>query len=84
MERNTNLKMSELAADFIKDPAGIWWLVGIKAFKLEESFAKPVFKAFMPSHDIQHSDDEVEGENKNKKLQEKAAEYVKLRICRFC
>jgi len=52
--------MSELAADFIKDPAGIWWLVGIKAFKLEESFAKPVFKAFMPSHDIMQSDDEDE------------------------
>ena len=76
--------MSELAADFIKDPAGIWWLVGIKAFKLEESFAKPVFKAFMPSHDIMQSDDEDESQNKNKKLQEKAAEYVKLRICRFC
>lgn len=58
VERNTNLKMSELAADFIKDPAGIWWLVGIKAFKLEESYAKPVFKHFLPSHDLIASDDD--------------------------
>lgn len=49
MERNTNLKMTELAADFIKDPAGIWWFLGVKAFKLEETTAKPVFKAFVPS-----------------------------------
>lgn len=58
VERNTNLKMSELAADFIKDPAGIWWLIGVKAFKLEESFAKPIFKNFLPSHDIIDIDDD--------------------------
>ena len=50
--------MSELAADFIKDPAGIWWLIGVKAFKLEESFAKPIFKNFLPSHDIIDIDDD--------------------------
>lgn len=60
VERNTNLKMSELAADFIKDPSGIWWLIGIKAFKLEESYAKPIFKLFMPSHDFIASEDDEE------------------------
>eukprot|EP00347_Sterkiella_histriomuscorum_P010413 403376398 len=82
VERNTNLKMSELAADFIKDSAGIWWLVGIKAFKLEDSFATPIFKHFLPSHDLILSEDE---ESKRKSQnQEKVNEYVKLRICRFC
>lgn len=27
IERNTNLKMEELATDFIRDPAGTWWLI---------------------------------------------------------
>lgn len=27
--------MSEIVADWVKDPAGIWWLLGVKAFKLE-------------------------------------------------
>ena len=58
IERNTNLKMTELAADFIKDQAGIWWLIGIKAFKLEETYAKPTFKAFLPSHDFVMPDED--------------------------
>jgi hypothetical protein len=35
IERNTNLKMTEIVGDYIKDPSGIWWLVGVKAFKIE-------------------------------------------------
>ena len=35
VEKNTNLKMGELAADYIRDQAGIWWFLGVKAFKIE-------------------------------------------------
>lgn len=52
--------MSELAADFIRDSAGIWWLIGVKAFKLENSYAKPTFKNFIPSHDIFISEEDDE------------------------
>ena len=38
VERNTNLKMTELVCDWTKDPAGIWWLLGVKAFKLDVLF----------------------------------------------
>ena len=44
--------MTELAADYIKDQAGIWWLIGIKGFKLEESYVKPTFKSFIPAHEV--------------------------------
>jgi len=44
--------MSELAADFIRDQAGLWWFLGVKAFKFEQSYAKPIFRAFLPSHDF--------------------------------
>jgi hypothetical protein len=49
MERHTNLRMTELAVDYIKDPAGIWWFIGVKAFKLEDTYAKHVLKGFLPS-----------------------------------
>lgn len=73
--------MSELAVDFIKDQSGIWWFLGVKAFKLEESLAKPVLNAFLPHHEV-YVDQE---DNPKKKIDlEKVSEYVKLRICRFC
>lgn len=73
--------MSELVADFIRDPSGIWWFIGVKAFKLEETSAKPILKVFLPSHDL-----EFEEKTKDKSVvnQEKGSEHVKVRICRFC
>ena len=49
IERNTNLKMSELVVDYIKDTANIYWFIGEKAFKIEETHAKPVLRAFLPN-----------------------------------
>jgi hypothetical protein len=31
---NINVEFDELVGDFIKDEAGKWWLINIKAFKL--------------------------------------------------
>jgi len=66
MERNTNLKMEELAADFIRDPAGTWWLIQIKAFKLAESSAVPVLRHFLASEEAMY---EVEHKETNVKVQ---------------
>ena len=81
IEKNTNIKFTELACDFIRDQAGIWWFLGVKAFKTETSYAKQTFKAFIPSHELLADVDEGK---KDKQGSEKKSEYVKLRICRFC
>lgn len=54
MERNTNLKMEELAADFIRDPSGTWWLIQIKAFKLAETNAVPVLRHFLANEEAMY------------------------------
>ncbi len=41
-----------------------------------------MLKAFLPHHDIYVEDDE--NATKKKAITEKASEYVKLKICRFC
>jgi hypothetical protein len=90
MERNTNLKMTELVCDYIKDPADIWWLIGVKAFKLEETQAKPILRAFIPHLDylsLEDDDDKKKdkyGRLKSANKDNTKSEYVKLRICRFC
>lgn len=47
-EKNTNIRINEFVADYIKDTAGIWWFVGVKAFKMEPTTAKITLKAFLP------------------------------------
>ncbi len=47
VERHTNIKLTELAADFIRDPAGIWWFLGVKAFQTEQTTARVTLGAFL-------------------------------------
>ena len=38
------MNLNEIAADFIKDESGIWWLVNVKYFRLmEEEIGKEIF-----------------------------------------
>jgi hypothetical protein len=38
------INLSEIAADFIKDESGIWWLVNVKYFRLmEDEIGKEIF-----------------------------------------
>jgi len=84
VEINTNLKLTELAVDFIKDPADIWWVIGVKGFKVEESYAKPVLRAFFPKEEATPYYSESENTaGKGPNLKEEK-ENVRLRICRFC
>ena len=57
MEHNTNIRFSELICDYIRDTAGIWWFIGVKAFKIEETTAKPILRGFMNVFEYVDHDD---------------------------
>jgi hypothetical protein len=95
VERNTNIKMSEIVGDFIRDPSGTWWLLGIKAFVLEDTYAVPVLRHFLPNEEAMYEMKQKENLDtgrtmdddpllKNKKLPPAKIDNVKVLICRFC
>ena len=62
MEVYAKLKFSELVGDFVKDEAGIWWLINIKAMAPENQVLGEDLKKI--THNI---DDFIFGDNKNQK-----------------
>ena len=70
LETNLRVFFEEMVADFIKDESGLWWMIGVKAYKFVNPSVKPNLKLFI---DVYEEYEEVESkeEKKNKSLDKK-------------
>lgn len=77
LETNLRVFFEEMVADFIKDESGLWWMIGVKAYKFVNPSVKPNLKVFI---DVYEEYEEVESkqEKKSKSLDKK------IQVCRMC
>lgn len=52
LEPNLSVFFNEMVCDFIKDDSGLWWMIGVRAFKLDKNLNAPTFGAFIENCDI--------------------------------
>jgi hypothetical protein len=72
-------EISKIAADFIKDESGIWWMVNVKAITLKESIPDYRFKK------VFNGDEEEEYEvDKSSRIHRRPEGYQKIKLCRYC
>lgn len=57
LETNLRVFFQEMVADFIKDESGLWWMIGVRAYKFVNPDVKPNLKLFV---DIYEEEGEVE------------------------
>ena len=77
LEPNIRLFFEEMVWDFIKDESGLWWMIGVRAYKFTNPEIKPNLKLF-----IEDYEEPEEGEKKNKE-EDKALEK-RLQVWRMC
>lgn len=72
------IDMSEIVGDFIKDEAGNWWLINIKAFQTDSKIIKN------PQSMLENgeNDEEVVDDGLGEKYEKE--KYQKTKICRYC
>ena len=68
LKKNTNIRLNELVADYIKDSAGIWWFIGVKAFKIDENQGKYSLKPFLPYHENVAPDENIKDKKSPKRI----------------
>lgn len=71
MNFQRGINLSELVGDFVKDEQGNWWLVNIKAFRIEAKLRAALSVAC------------TEGEERVGWLGEKE-KYQRTKECRYC
>jgi hypothetical protein len=76
LETNLRVFFDEMIADFIKDESGLWWMIGVKAYKFSNPSVKPNLKLFI---DVYEEYEEIESkeEKKSKSLDKK------IQVCRM-
>jgi hypothetical protein len=72
---HTGALFSEFVGDFVKDEAGIWWLINVKAFILDHGVYLDDLKR------ITHWDEE---KPEKKKLKGRPFNYQKSVKCNYC
>lgn len=65
LETNIRVFFEEMVCDFIKDESGLWWMVGVRAYKFVNPDIKPNLKLFI--EDFEESE-EKQKEEKSKIL----------------
>jgi hypothetical protein len=46
-----------MVADFIKDESGLWWMIGVRAYKFENPDIKPNLKLFVDIYEEEYESD---------------------------
>lgn len=65
-----------MVADFIKDESGVWWMIGVRAYKFVNPSIKPNLKLFVDIYEEEYDSDK---KTKTTKSHEK-----KVQVCRMC
>lgn len=76
LEMHVKVTFEMLACDFVKDAGGLWWLINVKAFKIEGEEV-PAIHLFVQKGVI---DDQKDQGNENPQLKE----YTRQKRCEFC
>lgn len=69
------IEFGELVADYVKDEMGTWWLVNVKAFKINKQVERK--SRIIPAKLVE------EQENVHQPLQDKE-KYQKTKTCKYC
>lgn len=72
--------ITKIAADFIKDESGIWWMVNIKAIQVKNIVPDGVYKRVFNGEE----EEEVEVNPKSEKIHRRPEGYQKIKLCRYC
>lgn len=72
--------IKKIAADFIKDESGIWWMVNIKAIMLIDKIPDYRFKKVFNGEEEEVPEDE----QKTDKVYKRPEGYQKIKLCRYC
>ena len=72
--------VQSLAADFVKDESGIWWLINIKSMVLIERIPEIKIKKAVAGED----EDGDDMKNSDNKLGNRPEGYQKIKLCRYC
>lgn len=70
MRFQRGINLLELVGDFVKDESGNWWLVNVKAFRIEER----VHRTVRPSESEKEDHSRLTDKEK----------YQKTKECRYC
>lgn len=76
LETNIRCYFEEMVADFIKDESGLWWMIGVRAYKFPSYDVKPYLKLFI--EDFEEEESSSKKEKGSKTLKDK------IKICRMC
>ena len=77
LETNMRVFFEEMVADFVKDESGIWWMIGVKAYKFVNPDVTPYLKPFIDVY-------EEEEETEKKEVVACQALNNKIELCRMC
>lgn len=51
LEPNIRVFFEEMVWDFIKDESGLWWMIGVRAYKFTNPEIKPYLKLFIEDYE---------------------------------
>ncbi|KRX09079.1 hypothetical protein PPERSA_01966 [Pseudocohnilembus persalinus] len=72
------VRFKEFIADFIKDESGIWWMINVKGFKLDDTVSivdlKPITN--YGDYTLNRNYDQIDNQNKYS--------HTKMKICKYC
>lgn len=66
-----------MIADFIKDESGLWWMIGVRAYKFSNPSTKPYLRLFVEDYE------EKEEDKKDDKKEKHNTQKHKIKICKM-
>lgn len=73
-------EVNKIAADFIKDESGIWWMVNIKAIQLKYQIPDGVYKRVFNGEE----EEDIVVDPRSEKIHKRPEGYQKIKLCRYC
>jgi len=73
------VEVTKIAADFIKDESGIWWMINIKSISFKEKITEGRIRKV-----VNGEDDEEIGTSVGQSGPKRPEGYQKIKLCRYC
>lgn len=72
-------EIDRIAADFVKDESGIWWMISIKAITLKEQVPDHRFRKVYSPEEEEYNETDQSG-----RIHRRPEGYQKIKLCSYC